>query len=258
MRKRLLLLILLGIMLNPLNAKASDLEVCYEISLFFKLGESCIQYRQLEDGKLEASSTTYTVPPISKIVPFREVGKALIEVYPVRTVKMDLLSENDKYSYSHSYKFLDKGIDYVIQKRHTETGKLKSIKKNFFGKKGFLDPYGATLSLIFNRSEEQQIVKLFLDSKPIILPYRLDGEGTVFLGKETFDCEKVRFKPDYETDKKLQPKGTWHFWIDKSTHILMRMDIGFTIGSARMEVISIKGDRNILKRIYERYYRGMI
>ncbi len=60
-------------------------------------------------------------------------------------------------------------------------------------------------------------------------------------------CRVIDFKVPVSTSSLVTPTGVWRIYIDEQTGIIMRLELKFPLGNAKLTPVAISGDRYLLK-----------
>ncbi len=230
----------------PLLSWASYLETCYKIFfLFLPVAESCVEYNS-EGEKLIVKAWVKTVVIGSIVKRVNNKGEAHLR--KLKPEEFLLFQREGRYIRDHRYLFGNSGVKYRIVRYK---GKTRNIKEGFFKSRETLyDPFSASVFIyIHTPNKKGGTLTLFYDEKTRKVDYRTVGEEEVEVFGKLYKTWKVLFNPEMETKGFLKPKGTWYAWIDKNTNIPVRLKVSFTIGSAYVYLISVKGDKFLLRKI---------
>lgn len=223
---------------------AAPLKVCYEASLFFKIGESCIEYR-VEDGILKMESNQYTTGLIDLAHHLEQRTVADISLSPFKSIYLFFYEKNTRKSMTHHYFYSDKLV-YSGNSYKYKNGKYKNTKKEY-ASDGVMDPAAAVMYIQLFDIAEEGVLKTFFEGKYIDISYKKAGEETVRFDGADHLCEVVEFKVPVKTSSLVTPTGVWRIYIDKDTGVIMRLELAFPLGNAKLKTVSISGDTDLLK-----------
>lgn len=212
----------------PLSA-AKKLTLCYKAYYFIPLGGACIEYL-LEENYMKIESYLNTNSFASMLKKIDDRGSS---TFDFKKFEFKFYQKEGRYVRDHFYSYDDKSLSYNIIRYKKDK---QTFKKGVLENDGLLDPYFYTLNIQcgFKRS-----FKLFYDEKKYYIPVEIRvGE------KEKI----VSLKPEIKTKGLLVPKGDWTFYID-DYGILTDLFVEFTIGKAKLKIISIEGDKGVIKRM---------
>ncbi len=239
---------LLLLVFIPLMSYSGSLETCYRVFvLFLPVAESCVAYKQ-EGEKLTISSWVKTIV-IGKIVHrVHNWGKSELEGF--KPVYFELFQREGEYERDHYYHFNRKGVDYSII-LFNDDEEREEIKRGFYESSVFLyDPFSASLALYLDTPNTRGgYIQLFYDEKIQNISYRTTGEEVIKVNGIEYSTWKVVLIPEIETKGTLKPRGKWLIWIDRVSLIPVRFEIKFNIGSAKVYLTSVRGDRKLLRTL---------
>ena len=210
----------------PLCA-AEKLNLCYRVYYFIPLGEACIGY--LVDGnqiKIQSYLKTNTFASMVKKIDDRGFS-----LFDSGKFEFRFYQNEGGYVRDHFYSYDNKRLAYTIT-RYKEDKKV--VKNGILKDNGLLDPYFYTLGI---QCGYKNGFKLFYDDKQYDIPLAVSGDKKV-----------ITLKPEIKTRGLLVPKGVWTFYID-DYGALTDIFVEFTIGKAKLKLVSIEGDRGIIKKM---------
>lgn len=230
------------------EAFSSSLEACYNAFYIFRVGETCITYRLAADDRLEVESFARTTGLVDSVRRFEERSQSVLAIHPLKPLVYTQQQSNRRGTRVHDYTFHDEGIDYAIVRYHSD-GRVRSNNVGTFEESGFHDPYSLSLSLQLTRQERGEL-PLFFGGEAGSVEFRYRGRDTIEAAGQTFRTRRLDITPKAEDeDGALSPQGSWRFWIDEKTGLLVRMRISVAVGSATVTISSLKGDMDLLQRI---------
>lgn len=205
------------------------LTLCYKAYYFIPLGEACIEYL-LEENYMKIESYLKTNTFASMLKKIDDRGFSTFES---KKFEFQFYQKEGRYVRDHLYSYDNKSMAYNIIRYKKDK---QSLKKGIVENDGLLDPYFYTLNIQcgFKRS-----FKLFYDEKKYDIPVETRGSE-----KEKI----VSLKPEIKTNGLLVPKGDWTFYID-DYGIFTDIFVEFTIGKAKLKMISIEGDKRIVRKM---------
>lgn len=208
---------------------AENLTLCYKAYYFVPLGEACIEYL-LEENYMKIESYLKTNTFASMLKKIDDRGFSTFES---KKFEFQFYQKEGGYVRDHLYSYDNKSMSYNIIRYKKDK---QSFKKGILENDGLLDPYFYTLNIQcgFKRS-----FKLFYDEKKYDIPVENRGGE-----KEKI----VSLKPEIKTNGLLVPKGNWTFYID-DYGIFTDLFVEFTIGKAKLKMISIEGDKGVVKKM---------
>jgi len=235
------------ILFTALSASASSLKICYEARFIFKLGVSCISYETLENGIMHVKSEAKTVPPVSAFKKFTQEAQAFVYSSPLKSKTSFLVEKGASYTTTHDYIYEKDNVKFTVEKTKKKSGEIKKTKKGEYNEEDLFDPFAATLKIQFESADKKNgTVKIFFEGKKYNVPYTRTGRETINIKGITYNTRHIYLEPRVITDGKLKPKGKWYFWVDEKTNMLVRMEVGLSIGRVKMIPFQIYGDKNLL------------
>jgi len=226
------------------SAKAEPLKVCYEASLLFKIGESCIEYN-IEGDLLRMKSSQHTTGLIDMAHHMEQRTAADISLSPFKSIYMYFYEKSTRKSMTHLYFYRDKLL-YSGNTFRYKDSRYKSFKEEFENE-DVLDPAAAVMFVQLNDLDEEGVLKTFFDGKYIDITYKKAGEENVRFDGDDYLCKVVEFQVPVKTSSLVTPTGVWRIYIDKATGVIMRLELQFPLGNAKLKTVSISGDRDLLK-----------
>jgi hypothetical protein len=232
------------LLITAVYANAEPLKICYEASLLFKIGESCIEYN-VEDDILRMKSSQNTTGLIDIAHHMEQRTAADISLSPFKSIYMYFYEKSDRKSMTHLYFYKEKLL-YSGNTFRYKDSRYKSFKKEF-DMEGVLDPAAVVMFVQLYDLEEEGILKTFFDGKYIDITYKKAGEKDIRFDGEDYPCKVVEFQVPVKTSSLVTPTGVWRIYIDKETGVIMRLELQFPLGNAKLKTVSITGDRDLLK-----------
>lgn len=234
----------------PYISLASSLTACYDVKVFFfKVGESCITYK-IESNILKISSSMKTVNIGSLAKRINDHGSSELILDKFTPKKFLFYQEEGTFKRYQEYNFKDNKI-FVIEKKYKKlTDEIEKEEKKVYNHAQELDPYNAALYLFKNfQLHTSGTIPIFYDDKIYKIPW-VNLEKTLL--KTSFGemkCQKLVIKPYIKGKGLLQPRGDWILYIDENTLLPIKMEIGFIIGSVKVELVSIDGDPKLISNL---------
>lgn len=208
--------------------------------LIFKVGESCIEYK--EDGdNINVTSFMRTVNIGSLARRVEDKGEAIIDKKGLKPISFKFHQEEGRFKRYQEYQFLEGKIFVREIKFKKLTDNIEKDEKKVYVSKEYGDPYTVALHLFTNvASNRKGVLKLFYDDKFYNIPYTVLKEETISVSSTKYDTYKVLVKPYIQGRGLLKPKGDWILWIDKSSRMPVKMSVGFIIGSVNVIIETLK------------------
>lgn len=229
---------------------SSTLTACYDVKVFFfKVGESCITYK-IDKKILKISSHMKTVNIGSLAKRIYDHGSSELVLEKFYPKKFTFYQEEGTFKRYQEYDFKENKI-FVLERKYKKlTENIEKEERKIYSHSGELDPYSAALFLFKNfRSNNKGVVSIFYDDKFYKIPWATLGEKIIQTQSGETKCQTVIIKPNIKGKGLLQPRGDWLLYIDEKTLLPIKMEIGFIIGSVRVELISIDGDLNLITNL---------
>ncbi|MCX7990996.1 MAG: DUF3108 domain-containing protein [Proteobacteria bacterium] len=226
----LLLLISLGFFTN--TSPANAITLCYDIEIFiFKVGESCISYKDMDDEILtESFMRTVNIGSVAKRV--NDKGYAIANRDGLKPKKFVFYQEEGNFKRYQSYDFEEGKIKVRETKYKGLTDEIENDENKTYQYKGQRDPYTLALFLFKEVFKSQSgNLSLFYDDKSYLIPYQVLKDELVKIKDKKYDTKQVLIKPEIKGKGLLRPKGNWYIWVDKKTQLPVKMSVGFIIGS---------------------------
>jgi len=245
--KRILLILFL-----PVISLTSELETCYRIYFWFlPVAKSCVLYSK-SGKRMLVKSWAKTIVIGRLVKPVNNWGES--KLFNLKPETFSLYQREGSFIRDHVYVFKRKGIEYRIV-RYKSKG--NEVKEGFYESSVYLfDPFSASLLIYLDTPNfRENTLQMFYDEKVQNVRYRTVGEEKVKVGDRFYDTWKVRIVPEVKTKGVLKPKGTWFAWIDKETNIPVMLEIRFTLGSVKIYLEKVKGDRKLLKEVRDEQAR---
>ncbi|GAB4442332.1 MAG: hypothetical protein OHK0040_13410 [bacterium] len=232
---------LFSFILLPTTAQAINASACYRVEVFFfKVGESCIEFRE-KDDKIAVKSFMRTVNIGSLAKRVDDKGEALIDKKTLKPIFFKFYQEEGNFKRYQEYQFSGEKVFVRETKYQGLTDKIERDEKKVYAASDHSDPYTAALYLFENITESSKgIIKLFYDDKFYNVPYTRLKEDKIFIDGIRYDTFKVLIKPNIQGKGLLRPKGDWTLWIDKQSKMPVKMNVGFIIGSVNVLVEELK------------------
>lgn len=234
----------------PVPAFSSSLNACYDVKAFYiKVGESCITYSETRDNKISVRSFMRTVDIGSIAKRVEDHGEAFAEKDGMRPVSFKFYQEEGRFKRFQEYLY-EKDIIRVRETRYKGLSNvIQKDEKKTYPFKGEVDPYIAALLLFKEVGQKKEgILKMFYDDRFYNIPYKVLREEKITVGEEKFNTYYVLVKPNIAGKGLLKPKGDWYMWIDKKSKLPVKMSVGFIIGSVKLYLTSMEGNRNLLNQ----------
>jgi len=229
------------------TASAEKLKVCYEASLLFKIGESCISYNVTDDNMLKIESSQHTTGIVDMAHHMEQKVTADISLIPFKSIYLFFYEKSTRKSMTHHYFFKDKLL-YSGNSFRYKDNKYKSKKKEY-AKDGVLDPAAAVMYVqLYELAKNDGELRTFFEGKYIDITYSKAGRKEIKFDGEKYVCRVVDFKVPVATSSLVSPTGVWRIYIDEDTGIIMRLELKFPLGNAKLKTVSISGNRDILKK----------
>ncbi|WP_333785162.1 DUF3108 domain-containing protein [Thermocrinis sp.] len=231
----------------PFSILANELTLCYKAYyLFFPVARTCITYQQ-EEENLRVSSWARTINVGGLVKRVYNYGYAVIHIKSLTPDEFFYHQEEGNFKRRQHYIFENSKI-YVKEIHYVElTEKQERVEERVYDYKGYVDPYTASLILYKSAIKEKSgAVKMFYDDRIYNIPYTVVGEEQIL---EEYRALVLNVQPNVETKGILKPKGRWKLWIDKEKLFPVKMELLFVLGSVKVVLEEIKGDKELLKRI---------
>ncbi|MCX7769850.1 MAG: DUF3108 domain-containing protein [Proteobacteria bacterium] len=242
-------LLLLFISLN--NSHASSLTACYDVKVFFfKVGESCITYSLINKNLLRINSHMKTVNIGSLAKRIYDYGSSEANLDHFSPQKFVFHQEEGTFKRYQEYIFKEDKI-YVTERKFKKlSSEIEKEENKIYKHSGEFDPYIAALFLFKNfKNIQSGIIPIFYDDRFYRIPWQVLEKITIKTSNGEAKCQKVIIKPQIKGKGLLQPKGEWFLYIDEDTLIPLKMEIGFIIGSVKVELVNIEGDKKLLTNL---------
>ncbi|MCX8164730.1 MAG: DUF3108 domain-containing protein [Aquificaceae bacterium] len=229
---------------------AGELKACYRAYLLFlPVAETCISYKR-ETNLLKASSFVRTINVGKLVKRVYNKGSATVELPELRPKHFVYYQEEGEFKRYQEYNFGNGRIKTTEIHYVKLSNDVERKEEREYEYKGFVDPYTASLLLYRDSARlEQGTIKMFYDDKEYLLPYGVKGRERLETPAGNFITRKVEVYPNIETKGLLKPKGVWYLWIDEETHIPVRMELKFVIGSAIAKLEKLEGDTRMLENL---------
>ncbi|XOB65903.1 DUF3108 domain-containing protein [Deferribacteres bacterium DY0037] len=231
-------------------AYAESLKVCYEASLLFKVGESCIEYQLSEGDILKLESKQHTTGIVDAASHLEQRVTADIALNPLVSRYLYFYEKNKRKSMTHHYMFQERLI-YSGNSFRYKDHRYKNARKTF-DKEGVLDPAAAVMYFQLNMNAGEGSLKTFFEGKYIDITYSEEGHEEITFNGEKYGCSVIDFVVPVSTSSLVTPTGVWRIYIDDETGIIMRLELKFPLGSAKLKPVLITGNREILKKYIAR------
>ena len=225
---------------------AESLKVCYEADFLIKIGESCVTYDTGSDGVLQFKSVQHTTGIIDVAHHIEQKVMAQLRIDPVASIYLFFYEKNSAKSLTHHYFYKNSMVGYSSNSFRFKDKVYKSVKKDF-GAKGVLDPVAAVLSAQLHHVSKGEMTSFF-EGKYIDITYKDAGRADVEFEGLKYRCRKVDFKIPVSTSSVVTPTGVWRVYIDEKTGMIMRLELKFPLGSAKLIPVSITGDKDIFRK----------
>lgn len=246
-RKRIWVSFLFTALLITVPAYAESLKVCYDASFIFKIGESCISYELVKDNVLRLESAQHTTGLIDLAHHIEQKVTAEMRLDPVSSLYLFFYEKNTRKSMTHHYFFSDK-ITYAGNSFRFKDSRYRNTRKDF-ERRDVLDPSAAVMFVQLNDlTKPEGAVTSFFEGKYINITYKKAGYEDIEFKGEKFRCRMMDFKVPASTSSVVTPTGVWRVYVDERTGMIMRLELKFPLGNARLTPVSITGDRDILRR----------
>lgn len=206
--------------------------LCYDVEvLIFKVGESCISYKEKDDEIIiESFMRTVNIGSMAKKVD--DNGYAIAKKNGLIPKKFVFNQKEGNFKRFQSYDFEEDKIKVRETKYKDLSDIVEKEEYKIYQHNGERDPY--TLALFFFKEafvSKEGFLKLFYDDQSYQIPYQVLKDEKIKIRQKIFDTKKVLIKPIIKGKGLLKPKGNWYIWIDKSTQFPVKMSVGFIIGS---------------------------
>jgi len=245
MISRVILLFLISFFVLPVYS--GSLKVCYEASLFIKVGESCIAYNVNNSDILKMKSSQYTTGLVDMVHRLEQEVKAEMSLRPFESIYLFFYEKNNRKTFTHHY-FFNEMITYAGNSFRYKDSRYKSSRKKF-KREGVYDPAAAVIFIQLNDlTEEEGRITSFFEGKYVDITYRSAGRGSVEFEGWKHNCRIIDFKVPVSTSSLVTPSGVWRIYIDEVTGIIMRLELQFPLGRAKLTPTSISGDRELLRK----------
>lgn len=220
---------------------AFNASACYRVEVFFfKVGESCISYKEDKD-KILVSSFMRTVNIGSLAKRVDDKGEAVIDKDNLKPVSFKFHQEEGRFKRYQEYQFLEDKVFVRETKYKDLTDTIEKDEKKVYLSNNYADPYTAALQLLINVGNKKQgVLKLFYDDKFYNIPYTVLKEESLSISGKKYNTYKVLVKPYIQGKGLLKPRGDWILWLDKATKMPVMMSVGFIIGSVDVVIDSLK------------------
>lgn len=225
---------------------ADTLKVCYDASFIFKVGESCISYRISGADRLNVYSSQHTTGLIDIAHPLEQQVSADILLNPLSSGYLFFYEKNEHKSMTHHY-YYKENLVYTGNSFRFRDSRYRSSRREF-DKSGVLDPAAAVLFIQLNTLREGQgELRSFFEGKYVDITYENKGYDEIDFEGEKHRCRVVDFKVPVSTSSLITPTGVWRIFVDDETGIIMRLELKFPLGHAKLVPVSITGDRGIFR-----------
>lgn len=230
---------------------ASSVTACYNVKVFFlTVGESCITYKFIND-RLNISSfmRTTNIGSIAKHI--NDYGSSELTLKGLKPSYFTFYQEEGRFKRYQEYKFLTEKVIAKEIKYKGLTTEIEKEENKSYQLRDEVDPYTAALYL-FKKSEkhEKGTIGIFYDDKFYRIPWQKIGEYRLQTKLDVLDTIKVMVQPNIKGKGLLQPKGDWYLWIDKKTSLPVLMEVGFIIGSVKVIIEKIDGDKELINSLH--------
>jgi hypothetical protein len=229
------------------NLHASSLRACYDVKVFFlKVGESCITYSyETKEIKITSFMKTVNIGSLAKRI--YDHGGATVFVKDLKPIHFQFHQEEGSFKRFQEYLFKDNKI-YVTERKYKKlSDEIEREEKKSYPHKGEFDPYSAALFLFLNVEKQNKgTIPIFYDDKFYEIPWEKIEKTTLTYDITQFNVFKIKIQPNIKGKGLLQPKGEWFLWIDEKTKLPIEMEVGFIIGSVKVKISQIEGNRNLL------------
>ncbi|PLX68030.1 MAG: hypothetical protein C0603_07930 [Denitrovibrio sp.] len=229
------------------SGHSGELTVCYDASFLFKIGESCITYKITDDNAMTVESRQQTTGMIDLLHHLEQKVSAEVSLKPFESKYLFFYEKNEHKTITHHY-FFDKQIKYTSNSYRYKNKRYKS-KNKLFDRKDVLDPTAAVLFIQLQDlpSVEGKLTSFF-EGKYVDITYNQIGQKDISFEGDIFRCSVIDFKVPVSTSSLVTPTGVWRIYIDEQTGVIMRLELKFPLGSARLKPVSISGDRALFKK----------
>ncbi len=217
-----------------LAAKSSfaNVSLCFDVELLiFKVGESCISYKDVgEDILIESFMRTVNIGSIAKRV--NDTGYTYVAKEGLKPRKFFFYQEEGSFKRYQSYHFQEDKIWVKEVKYRGLTDEVEKDEEKTYPNNGYRDPYSLALFLFKEVFKSQSgYLNLFYDDRFYNIPYKVLNDENIKIRENKFSTRKVLIKPEIKGKGLLRPKGNWYIWIDKDSQLPVKMSVGFIIGS---------------------------
>ncbi|SHK45736.1 DUF3108 domain-containing protein [Thermocrinis minervae] len=234
---------------------ANSLTACYDAKyLFFTVAKTCITYK-IEDKTLEVSSFAKTVGVGGWVKRVYNTGSARISLKDLRPLKFEYHQEEGTFKRDQFYTFNNNNI--LVKKIHYVglSNQVERSEEKVYPYKGYVDPYTAALILYRDsQRKDRGSVFMFYDDREYVIPYSVLAVEWVETPAGRFYSRLLEVYPNVETKGLLKPKGRWYLWIDQETLLPVQMELGFILGSVKVYLTSLQGDKYLLREVFT-YHR---
>lgn len=240
----------LSFIFTPYFSLAASLTACYDVKVFFfKVGESCITYK-IESNILKISSSMKTVNIGSLAKRINDHGSSELILDKFTPKKFIFYQEEGSFKRYQEYNFKDNKI-FVIERKYKKlTDDIEREENKVYNHNGELDPYNAALYLFKKfQSNSSGMIPIFYDDKFYKIPWTNLEKTSLQTSLGEMKCQKLMIKPYIKGKGLLQPKGDWILYIDEKSLLPIRMEIGFLIGSIKVELVSMTGDIKLISKL---------
>jgi len=242
---KLACLSLMLFLLAPIS-HADGLEVCYEASFIFKIGESCISY-EIDDDTLKIESSQHTTGIVDLAHHIEQKVSSEVSMNPFGSQYLFFYEKNEHKTMTHHYFFKDK-IYYSSNSYRYKNKKYKNAKK-VFEKKDVLDPTAAVIYMqLHDLMQEEGKLTSFFEGKYVDITYKNDGYEDVSFEGRLYRCRRIEFKVPVSTSSLVTPTGSWKIFIDESTGVIMGLELKFPLGRAKLKPVRITGDKELFQK----------
>ena len=239
-------LLVFYLLLLSARVDAEELSVCYDASFLFKIGESCISYEIKDDNVLLVESNQQTTGVLDMFHHIEQKVSAEVSLRPFESIYLFFYEKNEHKTMTHHYFFNDK-IKYSSNSYRYKNKRYKTAKK-VFDKKNVLDPTAAVMYIqLQDLPSGKGKLTSFFEGKYVDISYKQVGQKAIEFNEEKFRCRVIDFKIPVGTSSVVTPTGVWRIYIDEKTGIILRLELKFPLGHAKLTPVSITGDRDLLK-----------
>ncbi len=243
-------LIFIFITVQSSTSLSSTITACYDVNVFFlRVGESCITYK-IDNKILKINSYMRTVNIGTLAKRIYDYGSSELVIEKISPKKFTFYQEEGTFKRYQEYNFKENKI-YVIERKYKKlTDDIEKEERKIYSRSDELDPYSAALFLFKNfQISPEGVIPIFYDDKFYKIPWKTLGEIFIKTPLGEVKVQKLLIKPYIKGKGLLQPKGDWLLYIDKTSLLPIRMEIGFIIGSVKVDLVSINGDLNLIPNL---------